>query len=122
VLVATLILLTTHSPDQKGRDMQEYAMARHSQRSIAVLALLSVFAMLAAGCGTAMQTSSENLNPLTATEGIVVGSVHIKGGKDILGRTGWTLIAQRITGPLSALAPDGLGYRLNASRPDRSPA
>jgi len=37
-------------------------MARHSQRSIAVFALLSVFAMLAAGCGTSMQTSSEDLN------------------------------------------------------------
>jgi hypothetical protein len=41
--------------------------------------------MLAAGCGTSMQTSSESLNRLAATEGIVVGSVHIKGGKDILG-------------------------------------
>lgn len=96
--------------------MREYAMAQHSQRSIAVFALLSIFAMLAAGCGTSMQMSSEDLNRLTAAEGIVVGSVHIKGGKDILGRTGWTLIAQRITGPLSAMAPDGFGYRLNASR------
>lgn len=60
-------------------------MARHSQRSIAVFAVLSVFAMLAVGCGTSMQTSSEDLNRLTTTEGIVVGSVHIKGGKDILG-------------------------------------
>jgi hypothetical protein len=45
-------------------------MARHSQRSIAVFALLSVFAMLAAGCGTSMQTSSEDLTRPTSTEGI----------------------------------------------------
>ena len=38
---------------------------------LALFALLSVFAMLAAGCGTSMQTSSEDLNRLTATEGIV---------------------------------------------------
>lgn len=63
-----------------------------------------------------MQMSSADLNRLTATEGIVVGSVQIKGGTDILGRTGWTLLAQRIRGPMSSLVPPGLEYSLNASR------
>ena len=79
-------------------------------RSILVLALLS------SGCASSMQMSSEDLNRLTPTEGVVVGSVQIKGGKDILGRTGWTLLAQRIRGPLSSLVPPGLEYSLNASR------
>ena len=79
-------------------------------RSILVLALLS------SGCASSMQMSSADLNRLTATEGIVVGSVQIKGGTDILGRTVWTLLAQRIRGPMSALAPPGLEYSLNASR------
>lgn len=90
--------------------MQKHEMIRHFRKSI------FVFALLSAGCGTSMQMSSEDLNRLTPTEGIVVGSIQIKGGKDILGRTGWTLTAQRITGPLSTLAPPGLGYSLNASR------
>ena len=63
-----------------------------------------------------MQMSTEDLNRPTPTEGIVVGSVQIKGGKDILGRTGWTLLAQRLRGPLTFLVPEGLEYRLNASR------
>ena len=79
-------------------------------RSILVLALLS------SGCASSMQMSSENLNRLTATEGIVVGSVQIEGGTDILGRTGWTLLAQRIRGPMSSLVSPGLEYSLNASR------
>lgn len=79
-------------------------------RSILVLSLLS------SGCASSMQMSSGDLNRLTATEGIVVGSVQIKGGTDILGRTGWTLLAQRIRGPMSSLVPPGLEYSLNASR------
>jgi len=90
--------------------MQKYETIRHFRITILVLALVS------AGCGTSMQMSSEDLSRLSQTEGIVIGSVLIKGGKDVLGRTGWTLIAQRIKGPLSSLAPPGLGYRLNAAR------
>ena len=78
-------------------------------RSILVLALLS------SGCASSMQMSSEDLNRLTPTEGIVVGSVQIKDGKDILGRTGWMLLAQRIRGALSSLVPPCLEYSLNAS-------
>ena len=47
-----------------------------------------VLALLSSGGATSMQISTEDLNRLTPTEGIVVGSVQIKGGKDILGRTG----------------------------------
>lgn len=80
------------------------------RRSILVLVLL------ASGCASSMQMSPEDLNRLTPTEGIVVGSVQVKGGEDILGRTGWTLQAQRIKGPLSSLVPAGFEYSLNASR------
>ena len=79
-------------------------------RSILVLVLLS------SSCASSMQMSSADLNRLTTTEGIVVGSVQIRGGTDILGRTGWTLLAQRIRGPMSSLVPPGLEYSLNASR------
>ena len=72
--------------------------------------------LLSAGCASSMQMSSEDLNRLTPTEGIVIGSVQVKGGKDILGRTSWTLLAQRIKGPMSSLVPAGLEYSLNASR------
>lgn len=77
---------------------------------------LLVLALASAACGTSMQMSSEDLSRLTPTEGVVVGSVLIKGGTDILGRTGWTLIAQRITSALSSVAPPAVGYRLGASR------
>jgi hypothetical protein len=75
-----------------------------------------IAALFSAACGSTMQMSSEDLNRLTPTEGIVIGSVLIKGGTDVLGRTGWTLLAQRVRGPLSSLAPPELGYSLNASR------
>jgi len=77
---------------------------------------LLMFALASAACGTSMQMSSEDLSRLTPTEGVVVGSVLIKGGTDILGRTGWTLIAQRMTSALSPVAPAAAGYSLNASR------
>jgi len=43
-----------------------------------------------------MQMSREELKQLQAGEGIVLGSVKIKGGKDLLGRTQWKLAAKRI--------------------------
>lgn len=89
------------------------------QKGVAGRALASGLLLLArasAACGTSMQMSSEDLSRLTPTEGVVVGSVLIKGGTDILGRTGWTLIAQRMTSALSSVAPAAVGYSLNASR------
>jgi len=77
---------------------------------------LLMFALASAACGTSKQLSAEDLSRLTPTEGVVVGSVLIKGGTDILGRTGWTLIAQRMTSALSPVAPAAAGYSLNASR------
>src|SRR5438552_18425925 len=75
--------------------------------------LVVVLALLSSGCATSMQMSTEDLNRLTPTEGIVGGSAQIKGGKDILGRTGGTLLAQRLRGPLTCPVPEGLEYRPN---------
>lgn len=51
--------------------------------------------LLVSGCATTMQMSPEELKTLQPNEGIVIGSVHIKGGKDILGRTKWNLAAKK---------------------------
>jgi hypothetical protein len=42
-----------------------------------------------------MQMSREELGGLQANEGIVLGSIQIRGGKDLLGRTKWNLAAKR---------------------------
>ncbi len=85
-------------------------MTRHLRRGIVVVALLL------SGCATPMQMASEELNRLTPMEGIIIGSIHIKGGADILGRKEWILFAQRIRGPLSPLVPPGFEYSLRAFR------
>lgn len=59
-------------------------------KHLSLLATLSV-----SGCATTMQMSPEELNKLQPNEGIVIGSVHIRGGKDILGRTKWNLAAKK---------------------------
>lgn len=59
---------------------------------------LSVLAtLLVSGCATTMQMqmSPEELKKLQPNEGIVIGSVQIKGGKDLLGRTKWSLAAKQ---------------------------
>lgn len=43
------------------------------------------------GCATPMQMPVEDLSQIGRNEGIVVGSVLIKGGRDILGRKDYTL-------------------------------
>lgn len=52
-------------------------------------------ALLVSGCATTMQMSPEELKGLQPNEGVVLGSVQIRGGKDLLGRTKWTLAAKR---------------------------
>ena len=42
-----------------------------------------------------MQMSLDELKSIQPNEGIVIGSVHIKGGKDLLGRTKWNLAAEQ---------------------------
>lgn len=66
------------------------------RRCTKYLALLAT--LLVSGCATTttMQMSPEELGRLQPNEGIVLGSVHIKGGKDLLGRTKWTLAAKRL--------------------------
>jgi hypothetical protein len=90
--------------------MNECDLFRYFRRHILL------FALLLSGCATPMQMSSEDLSRLTPTEGIIVGSVQIKGGDDILGRKQWTLFAERIKDPLSSLVSPGLEYSLQAFR------
>jgi len=75
------------------------------------------FAFLSSGCATTMQMSSEELKRATPNEGIVVGSIQIKGGGDILGRKKWELVAESIKGAsLASLLPSGSDYAIQASR------
>lgn len=60
-------------------------------------------------CATTMQSSPEDLKKLQANEGIVTGSVQIKGGKDLIGRTKWKLAVIPVDGKRSE-------YQLEAHR------
>jgi hypothetical protein len=77
-----------------------------------------VVAFLLSGCATTMQMSSEELKRATPNEGIVVGSIQIKGGEDILGRKKWELLAESIKGAslAASLLPSGSPYAIQASR------
>lgn len=68
------------------------------------LSLLAI--LLVSGCATTMQMQPEELKKLQPNEGIVIGSVHIKGGKDLLGRTKWNLAVKRTdnSGPEYSIA------------------
>nr|BAJ06893.1 hypothetical protein [uncultured bacterium] len=56
--------------------------------------LLVLICCLILGCATTpMQMSPEELTGPQPNEGIVFGSIQIKGGKDVLGRTKWNLAA-----------------------------
>jgi hypothetical protein len=72
---------------------------------------LVLAASILSGCAGAPMQQQEVRDP-TSNEGIVVGSVLLKGGRDILGRTKWDLaIIKADTG--SELAPD---YSIHANR------
>jgi len=47
--------------------------------------------IIVSGCATSMQMPVQEFSHIDRNEGIVVGSVLVKGGKDLLGRTSWTL-------------------------------
>lgn len=79
--------------------------------------LVLVFALLLSGCATTMQMSPEELTRVTPNEGLVVGSLQIRGGADVLGRTQWELVAMRIKDSRMAnLASPGMEYSIQASR------
>jgi hypothetical protein len=70
--------------------------------------LLSLLLMPLCACATEMKMTAEELRDLKPDEGLVLGSVRIQGGKDILGRKGWELVAEKAGG-----GPD---YSIDASR------
>lgn len=60
---------------------------------------LLIVGVFLAGCATSMQDtrlSQDELDKLSSKEGVVVGSLLIRGGKDLLGRTKWELVAENI--------------------------
>lgn len=92
--------------------MRSCDLFQHFKRCVLVCALVL------SGCATTMQMSSEELQRVTPNEGIVVGSIQISGGKDILGRTTWELVAKSIkeTSLMSSLSTSGFEYSVKASR------
>lgn len=54
--------------------------------------LFSIF--LLSGCATSMKMAPEDLKNLSSNDGIIVGSLNVTGGKDLLGRVEWALIAK----------------------------
>ncbi len=62
---------------------------------LATIFILLLSALLV-GCRTGMRMSAADLQTLGPDDGIVVGSFLVKGGKDILGRKRWKLVAERL--------------------------
>lgn len=58
--------------------------------------LILLFILLLFGCATSMHMPLQDMQQLTPKEGIIVGSVLIKGGKDIIGRKRWELLAKDV--------------------------
>ena len=52
--------------------------------------------LLFSGCATSMKMAPVDLQNLAPNEGIVVGSLIVKGGKDLIGRKKWELIAENL--------------------------
>jgi hypothetical protein len=73
--------------------------------------LLVALAFALTGCATGMKMTKAELEHCAPNEGRVLGSVHIQGGKDLLGLTGWALVAE---------SPDAsftdAGYSVEADR------
>src|SRR2546427_3523128 len=92
------------------------------QRCTKYLTLLAT--LLFSGCTTSMQMSSADLKELSTNEGIVIGSMQIKGGQGVLGRTKWEIIAEEIqvqvtssSSFLSSLFPSpNIGFAVQAHR------
>ena len=58
-----------------------------------ICTLLFSFFLLS-GCVTSMKMAPEDLKSLSSNEGIIVGSLNVTGGEDLLGRVEWALIAK----------------------------
>ena len=82
------------------------------------LLIFTLISLIVVGCATTMQMSSEELKRVAPNEGIIVGSIQIKGGKDILGRKKFKLVAKstKDTGLMSSLSTSGFEYAIQASR------
>lgn len=81
-----------------GAIMEHFSLSRPWNYASWRIFLLIVGVFLA-GCATSMQDmklSQDELDELSPKEGIVVGSLLIRGGKDFLGRTKFKLIAKNI--------------------------
>ncbi len=52
--------------------------------------------LLFSGCATSMKMVSADLQNLEPNEGIIIGSIMIKEGKDLLSRNKWELGASNI--------------------------
>ena len=79
---------------------------------LAMIFILLLSALLV-GCTTGMRMSAADLQTLGPDDGIVVGSFLVKGGKDILGRNRYQLLAKS----LGRLFPSG--YAVEADRDGR---
>ena len=53
--------------------------------------------LLFSGCTTQMKMAPVDLKNLTPNEGVVVGSLIVKGGKDLIGRTKWELSTENLS-------------------------
>ena len=53
--------------------------------------------LLFSGCATPMKMAPVDLQNLTPNEGVVVGSLIVKGGKDLTGRTKWELSTENLS-------------------------
>lgn len=86
------------------------------QRWAKYLTLLTT--LLFSGCTTSMRMSSDELKDLSPNEGIVIGSAQIKGGRDLIGRTKWEIVAKEIkdASPLSFLASSDFTFSIQAHR------
>lgn len=69
--------------------------------------LFSAMLLLLYGCATqSMQMPAQEVSQIDQNEGIVVGSVVIKGGKDLLGRKDWALRVEGIDSQLKDFSID----------------
>ncbi len=83
--------------------------ARASLATICVL-LLSVPLV---GCATGMRMSAADIQTLGPDDGVIVGSLLVKGGKDLLGRRRWELVTERFLGGPFTSGPQ---YSIEADR------
>ena len=73
----------------QGSEMQSI----NSFRFCFILFLILLFS----GCATPMKMAPVDLQNLTPNEGVVVGSLIVKGGKDLIGRTKWELSTENLS-------------------------